>query len=260
MSDKEQQTLQAISYLLRRMRSKDWAMQSKYFKAGSIRSLGEMVQRIENGDMQWRLDDRFREAVSVLLALNRGLSGDRVDTNRRKRVVGVKVGSVESERKEKKCFFCASVLPERTDPIRAISASLGGSRDPSNLINVCGPCQREKLDMTPAEYAEWRKTRGLSLAAGEDWNQYNAHVDREKIVRRRVDELLKLSGLKLARSLATTERNAAIEKALIRAPGQTKEVAKAFLGIGALPVSSLKALSFGDLGSEDRLEERLAEF
>ncbi|WP_206602760.1 HNH endonuclease signature motif containing protein [Streptomyces sp. M41(2017)] len=57
------------------------------------------------------------------------------------------------------CAYCGGPFPTEVDHV--IPVAQGGSGDLSNLAAACEPCNREKLDFTPAEWRAWRESEGL---------------------------------------------------------------------------------------------------
>jgi len=55
------------------------------------------------------------------------------------------------------CHYCGSLASE-VDHV--IPRSRGGGLDPENLVSACYSCNREKRDLTPDEWAEWRVAQG----------------------------------------------------------------------------------------------------
>ena len=57
------------------------------------------------------------------------------------------------------CAYCGNGA---TQVDHMVPVSKGGTAAPSNLAAACRQCNFEKLDFTVAEWAEWRRERGLT--------------------------------------------------------------------------------------------------
>lgn len=61
----------------------------------------------------------------------------------------------------KVCAYCMAKVDGLPDPEHVTPLSRGGRNDITNLVAACQPCNRDKRDLTLAEWAASRKDRGL---------------------------------------------------------------------------------------------------
>lgn len=58
------------------------------------------------------------------------------------------------------CHYCRGFTPDVLEVDHLIPWSRGGSDDVENLVPACWRCNQEKSDRTPAEWQQWRESRG----------------------------------------------------------------------------------------------------
>lgn len=57
------------------------------------------------------------------------------------------------------CAYCDSTWASVVDHVRPVTR--GGTKDIGNLVAACDRCNRQKSDMTPAEWKAWRIERDM---------------------------------------------------------------------------------------------------
>jgi 5-methylcytosine-specific restriction endonuclease McrA len=58
------------------------------------------------------------------------------------------------------CAYCWQPIEGQPDPDHVIPLSRGGHNTISNVLPVCRPCNTDKRNLTPAEWAADRRQRG----------------------------------------------------------------------------------------------------
>jgi 5-methylcytosine-specific restriction endonuclease McrA len=85
------------------------------------------------------------------------------------------------------CAYCGSI-PTQIDHV--IPLSRGGTDDRSNLAPSCRMCNMEKLDFTPDEWREWRRSEGLEWppkSMGQQIREWVAEYRAKQEARRHED-------------------------------------------------------------------------
>lgn len=64
-----------------------------------------------------------------------------------------------------RCFYCGHPLLGKGEKDHLVPLSNGGSNWAGNITLACVPCNRDKCDKSVFDFFEWRKARGLDVAA-----------------------------------------------------------------------------------------------
>lgn len=76
------------------------------------------------------------------------------------------------------CFYCGY---KATEVDHVVPRSRGGGLDPENLVAACFECNREKLDLTPDEWAAARLSEGKPWPISDWWDRACQVIQSEVI-------------------------------------------------------------------------------